>query len=402
MEVSGMSDWYDAVDQLTRSANQALDADDAIEQAKQTDQVIADACEVIQTHSQRGEIEKRHVNQLAGKLSDIFPNLTKTGIKDELQDYFVKDASEGQPFDEILDNRLDEIQIVRTTDKKQQPTFRYHFTNPDVEIEDDGDGDGHLHYAHPAFRQRYFDAILAIGEGEEIGKPTPELRDSDDWKTWFDDTFLLDEHNEYVDTQKHVGPRTQAVRQLRDWIGRQMAYSDIEDAVERTGVHIDTTEESELDDLNPETTVNIPVDEIERICEQVGITSRALQIELDALGVTDPDVSGVSNPQYVNGQRRPYWAVTLKLAEPRDLIHDPKTPAEQVRENREEKSLSNQSDVGAVDSTTAALFEWLFEDGPDTAGIAPVGQADIDEGENDDIGLIGSDGPDLEEVSDDD
>ena len=397
-----MSDWYDVLDDLINSAHDALDADGAIEQAKMTDQVVQDACDAISRRSEAGEIDDRHVNQLAGELSDIFPNLTKTDLRGEFRDHFVDDPGDGTPFNQVIEDRLASIQIIRTTDKKQDPIFRYEFVDPEVEIEDDSESDGHLHYSWQNWRQQYFDALLAVGAGEAIADPADGLADNDDWKEWIDEQFLLG--GEIVETQEHVGPRTQAVRQLRDWVGRQVAYSDIEDAVERQGVlmqGVDTG--TELDDLDTSTVVHVPVEVIERICDQVGVSSRGLQIELDARGVTSPDISGVSDPQYVNGQRKPYWAVTLALAEPRDLVHDPDTPAAQIRDEKEAEQLADQTDIGAVESDdVAAAFAWLFEGGPATDGVAPVGDHTKDNGDESSTGLLDSIGGDVEEVSDDD
>lgn len=163
-----VSDWYGTLDGLVSDANAALDADDAIEQAKQTDQVVQDACNAIKQHSEAGDIDDRHVNQLAGELSDIFPNLTKTDLRGELEDCYVDDAGTGMSFDAIIRDRLAAVQVIRTTDQKQDPIFRYHFSDPAVKIEADSESDGHLHYSWQNWRQEYFDALLAIGEAEPI------------------------------------------------------------------------------------------------------------------------------------------------------------------------------------------------------------------------------------------
>jgi hypothetical protein len=117
----------------------------------------------------------------------------------------------------------------------------------------------------------------------------------------------------------------------------------------RGGVGIDTDADS-VDDLAPGTQIQVPTQDIKRICDQVGITTRALQVELDARGVTADDMGGVSDATYVNGQRVSYWVVTAALAEPAAVVHDAETAAEQAAQDQADERAEQRTEIGAVDS----------------------------------------------------
>lgn len=338
-----MADYFDELEELLDAAEEAAAKDDAIKKARAENRVIGDVCDMVAEMSAAGEMEKTQVNALASQLSEIVDNYTKTDIKNELKPHFVE-KREGKRFDEVIENRLEEVRVVHSTDHKQGTVWRWRFSDG-VELETDTSGDGgREHYSWSVFKRLYFDELVSQGQGEKLAEPDPNLLSGGDWTDWIDDLIL-----EHSTTVEHVGPRTEAVRLLRDLVQRSPAYHDMDTVRERQGLWIEPENGGDKAATDGgEVELRVPVKEIKRICDQQGISTRALQIELQARGLTCSDRSGVSDAAYVDGVRVPYWALTTALAEPDAVIEEPSTPAEVVAEEEAERLNEEQTSVGAV------------------------------------------------------
>lgn len=367
------NDFLNRLEELAEAAQDSNDAEDTAAIARRENQVVGDACEAVTELSANGDISKAEKNQLASVLSDELAQYNKTDLKNEFEDYFQREQS-GTHFDKLIQQRLEEITVIKSTDHRQGAMFRWHFRDgTQVETETTEAGT-RLHYAWQQFKKLYFEARVAAGAGERISSPTEEHRGIDQWCEFINGLIL-----NHATTVEHVGPRTEAVRQLRDHIGRHTAFNEMQTVCNRAGVGIEADAES-VSDLDSDARIRVPTEDIKRICDQVGITTRALQIELDARGVTADGMSGVSDETYVNGQRVSFWVITAALAEPGSIVTDPDSPAEQAAREEAERRENTQTSLGAVDADEA-------DDEPpgDTATQADSGGAD---------GADGADGPD--------
>jgi hypothetical protein len=338
-----MSPFLDRLEDLATAA-QEIDRDgDAYTVARRENEIQGEACEAVAELSKTGDISRAEKNQLADVLADELTQYTKTDLKTEFDEYFQREQS-GTPFDTLIEERLDEVVVVKNTDHRQGAVFRWHFDDG-VQLETETSADGaRLHRAWSEFKELYFEARLAAGDGERIADPTHERRDSDQWRAFINDLIL-----DHATTVEHVGPRTEAVRQLRDYISRQPAYTDIRETRNRGGVSVGGDPDN-VDDLDGDSHIRVPTEDIKRICDQVGITTRALQIELDARGVTEDAMAGVSDDTYIDGQRVSFWVVTAALAEPGSIVADPDSPAEQAAQEEAERRESARTSLGAVDA----------------------------------------------------
>jgi hypothetical protein len=336
-----MSAYLDRLEELTAAAQDASNAEDTAAIARRENQVVGDACEAVGELSANGDISKAEKNQLAGVLSDELAQYTKTDLKNEFDDYFQREQS-GTPFDKLIEDRLEEIVVIKNTDHRQGAMFRWHFSDG-VQLETETTEEGtRLHRAWQQFKELYFEARVAAGEGERIADPTQERRDSDQWREFVNDLIL-----DHATTVEHVGPRTEAVRQLRDHIERHAAYTDMDTVRNRAGVGIDADADT-VDDLDANARIHVPTQDIKRICDQVGITTRALQVELDARGLTADGMAGVSDATYCNGERFPFWVVTAALAEPATITHDADSAAEQAAQEQAERRENSRTSLGAT------------------------------------------------------
>jgi hypothetical protein len=335
----------EALKDLTDAADLAT-AKEGVEQMTAENRVVGEAADTVVDLSATGGMRESQIGPLADMLASRLDHYNKTDIKKELRQHFTNDAA-GQAFDEVLTDRLQSLEVVYSTDAKQSTVWRWQFTDG-VELETTVSKEGgRKHHDWKAFKRDYFDALVATGRGEQLAAPSEDLRDSDAWEAWINDLILRDSK-----TVKHVGPRTEAVRMLQDYIGRNCAYTDLATVRERQGVWAPADGDAAADGGLAE--LRVPTDEVKRICDQVGISTRALQVELDARGLTSPAVNGVSGTEYDESVRFAYWALNGEIADPEEIVTETETPAEQVAREEEERQDAERDQLGAVgDSDTS-------------------------------------------------
>lgn len=379
-----MSDFMDTAEALVDDAHAAANRD-GIERLKAENRLVGDACEKVAELSTAGEISEGEMNALADQLADVLARYNKTDLKSEFSEHFAETGGDGTPFDQILEDRLESLQTIYSSDAKQGTVWRWEFSDGvQLETQTSKDG-GRKHYDWTALKRDYFDALVSLGKGEKIAQPDPDLRDPDQWQDWIDDLIL--KHSEPV---KHVGPRTEAVRMLRDYVSRNIAYLDMADMRDRQGVWVDAdTSDEEATADGGVSELRVPVNEVKRICDQVGISTRALQIELEARGMTHADTNGVSGATYADGTRVGYWSLDPTFADPEEIIADPKSPAEKSKERQQERVEDSRTQVGAVDDD-------VDQPEPEPMPRSP----DTDDEEDYEPGEYGSFGADPDEVDD--
>jgi len=381
-------EFINAAEKLVGKAEQAADRE-GVQRLKAENSVVGDACEAIAELSENGDISESETNALADQLSDLLARYNKTDLKDEFREYFTEERGDGIGFDVLLEERLESLQTIHSTDAKQGTVWRWHFSDG-VQLETETSKDaGRKHYDWNGFKRDYFDSLVSLGEGEKISKPSQDRREPSDWQEFIDNLIL--EHSTPVE---HVGPRTEATRMLRDYVSRNIGYTKMKHMRDRNGVWVDQTDDGEAAADGGVAELRVPVEEIKRICDQVGISTRGLQIELDARGVTHADTNGVSGAEYVDGVRVGYWSLSPTFADPEEIIEDPKTPAEQSQERREKQLKDNRTNVGATTDDQ--------DEQPDPQPSPPSGRYTADD-EDDDYqpGMTDSFGTDPDEVEDD-
>jgi hypothetical protein len=344
-------DLEDGTEKLLDEAEEIDSEDGMTARMRRENQLLERAVDYIAAWSEDGQISSANANALADALASELAHYTKTDIKDEFTGVFVDggDAADGIAFDQLIEQRLQEVKVVSTTDAKQGLVWRWHFSDG-VQLETEKSKDeGRKHYDWPSWKEDYFEALISLGKGERIAPPTRDRRDSEDWKEFLSDILL-----ERAETVEHVGPRTEAVKHLRDYVNRQTAYAEVKDMRDRQGIWMDAPPaddegEAATDGGGP-SQIRIPTQAVKRVCDQAGIETRALQIELDARRQTLPDVAGVSDYEYVDGQRISFWCLDANFAEPAEFVQDAESPADQVAREQEESAEDARTDVGAVDT----------------------------------------------------
>ena len=354
-----------------------IDSEDGVTaRMRRENQLVGRAVDYVAAWSENGAISSANADALADALSSELAHYTKTSIKDEFGDVFVDGGSgaDGIPFDELIEQRLQEVKVVSTTDAKQGHIWRWHFSDG-VQLETEKSKDeGRKHYDWSAWKEDYFEALISLDKGERIALPTQEHRDSKDWKEFISGILL-----NRAETVEHHGPRTEAVELLQDYVNRQTAYADVKDMRDRQGIWMDAPPTSDdgkaATDGGRPSEIRVPTQAVKRVCDQAGIETRALQIELDARSETLPDVSGVSNHEYVDGHRVSFWSLDASFAEPGEFVEEPESPAEQVVQEQEEAAEEARTDVGAVgdeeeDTGSGDEGSESSEDVPDDPGTA--------------------------------
>lgn len=284
-------------------------------------------------------LSKAHARSACGQLSDAAKYYTKSDLADLIQEAtsdLDNEADGRRPFDEILEDELNEVVIVRTTDAKQGTIYRWQFAGASVETKATSEGRTHFHWTD--FRDEYFDAL-----GEDPAKPTQERQGGEEWREFI--VGLVEDRGREVTTR---GPRSSAVDGLKNFIRRSRAYGDIEHMVERDGLYLDEPLEEDPSELW------VPNHEVKRISDDHELsTVRELQLELDARGYTRNRIAGVSESTFVNNNKVTYWVLDAGIAEPAEYLDEPMDPAEQVRQEEQEKEGDEDDDyepgpIGAV------------------------------------------------------
>lgn len=339
-----MSEFMEIAEEIVEKAEEATNRE-GIQRLKAENSLVGTACEHVAELSEAGEMSESEMNALADQLADILARYNKTDLKSEFGEHFAETGGEGVAFDELLQTRLEKIQTIHSTDAKQGTVWRWYFSDGvQLETETSKDG-GRKHYDWHSFKRDYFDSLISLNKGQRIAKPSPDRRDPDAWQVWIDDLIL--EHSVAIE---HVGPRTEAIRMLRDYVSRNVAYLEMRDMRDRAGLWVDTETDAEAIADGGVSELRIPLEQVQRVCDQASITTRGLQIELEARGHTYDGTNGVSGAIYIDGKRVPYWALDPNFADPEEIIAEPKSPAEKAKEREKESVEEGKTAVGAVES----------------------------------------------------
>lgn len=307
----------------------ASEIDDVVERASVEQDAANEFAESIAKAVHAGHSEA-HARSACGQIADVAEYYTKSALTDLVDDHVEKLATESdgrRPFCEVLEEDLNEVVIVRTTDAKQSTIYRWQFDGGSVETE--ATSDTRTHFSWSDFRDEYFDAI-----GEDPAKPIKDRRGGEEWREFI--VGLVDDRGREVETR---GPRSSAVDGLKNTIRRSTAYADIADMVERDGIRID-----DAPDENP-SEIWVPNSTIKRIADEFELSSvRELQLELDARGLTRDRVQGISESTFVNNDKVTYWVLDATIAQPGEYVEEAIDPADQVAQEEDDDGDTDDDD----------------------------------------------------------
>ena len=303
----------------------------------------------------------------AGAVAEEAEYYSKTDLKQQIKDRTEElRGSDKQPLDEFVEERLESVTVVKTTDHRQGAEYIFDFGTFKVETCSGKDGRGHFAFA------QFRDLIHESG-GVNTAKPVQDRRGGEEWRD-----FMVDMIDERGEEQYTRGARTKAFEALRNKVKRLTGYGTPESALDHTGVWV-VREKDELPewwqafagtdptddrDLPEDSVSEVRVHEsvIEPILEDAEITRSALYHELNARNLTVPGTSGASITEWVNGSDERFWTFLPDLGTPRTYVPDPNAGVTNVGglfddlddkqddDQPEETEHAEPADVGAEDA----------------------------------------------------
>ena len=312
----------------------------AVEKAKAERDAVEGFAEKVAKATQHG-LPESSISQYAGAMQNEADHLTKSDVKSDI-DRAVEAASRGgdaddaEPLHAYLKHAVIGIDAVRTTDHKQSTLYRWHFSGGtetgggfSIETGDTDDAPTST-YSWRGIRSAIFDA-----SGVWTTSPPQPIRE--EWSEFIGP--FIKERQRFVENK---GARTLVVEELQNHVSRSVAYPTVEDMFEHHGVMLD----EDPDEGDP-TRVCVRAAEVSKICEEHGINTRALQVELDARDMLTEYVSGASESTYVNGSKVTYWVLSPEFAEPETYQENPETNTERFNRLREEDGEGDEGDSAA-------------------------------------------------------
>lgn len=266
----------------------------------------------------------------AGAVAEEAEYYSKTDLKQQVKDKTEElRGGDKQPLDEFVQERLESVTIVRTTDHRQGAEYIFEFGTFKIETESGEDGRGH-------FRFDQFRNLIHESGGVNTAMPVKDRRGGEEWRDFM--ISMIDERGEERYTR---GPRTQAVEALQNKTKRMTGYGTPEGALDHTGVWVERATVDMPDwwqplaRLAPEEDRDLPAELVQEvrihesvikpIIEDAGITRSALYHELDARNFTVPGTSGASMTEWVDGSDERFWTLLPDMGTPRTYVPDPNT-----------------------------------------------------------------------------
>lgn len=255
-------------------------------------------------------------------LSETAKYHNKTEISQAIQTKIEERRGAGKvPLDSFVEDRLEKVIVVRTTDQKQGAEFIWDFDTFRVETRSGKDGRGHFAFGN--FR----DLILESG-GVNVDLPVQERRGGEEWRD-----FMVDIIEDRQETKEVVGERTEALDELQKKIARHTAYGTPKGALDGGGIWAvreayDLPEwwagasdaaPSDVRDLAAETVQEIRVHEsvVADILEDSDVGRSGLYHELAARGLTVPGMQGVSSEVWIDGAQERFWVLLPDIGVPK-------------------------------------------------------------------------------------
>lgn len=321
---------------------EAAESEDVASKLKQQSEAVGDFAEELAEVVIAG-VPETVLPEFCGALADECPHVTKSSISSQVKAEIERLSAQGsegsKSVNQFLEDSIEDLIVVRSTDAKQSAIYRWWFEQGFV-IETGEQATSHMHY------QSLREAIL---DASGIWTTKPPKHIAEDWPAFIGP--LIEARYETVTTR---GARTCAVDSLRNHIRRSRAFASIEDMVTHQGISID----DDPDEGEP-TEIFVPNQDISRIGDDHSIEERALQVELDARGLTVGRISGVSESTFVNRQKATYWVLSADIADPGTYEPDPSDPFEDFEdmldEDRDRREQEPDREPGIISSSDPDL-----------------------------------------------
>lgn len=264
----------------------------------------------------------------AGAVAEEAEYYSKTDLKQQIKDRTEElRGSDKQPLDEFVEERLESVTVVKTTDHRQGAEYIFDFETFKVETRSGKDGRGHFRF--DAFRN-----LIHESGGVNTAPPVKDRRGGEEWRD-----FMIDMIDERGEEQYTRGARTKAFEALRNKVKRLTGYGTPESALDHTGIWVvrdradlpewwqvlASADPSNDRDLVEESVSEVRVHEsvIEPIIDDADVSRSALYHELNARNLTVPGSSGASMTEWVNGSDERFWTLLPDLGTPRTYVPDP-------------------------------------------------------------------------------
>jgi len=230
--------------------------------------------------------------------------LTKTKVRDIYEERIeqVKDQQDGVAprIDTHIKQNLEELTIYKPQDSNAETTYQWTLSrysgDGTVTIETEG------HHRDPhTLKNMYFDAAT------ESLRPPAETVEAD-WTGFIEQVII---NNGTV--ERPVGPRTEAIHDLRQHIQTKTAYDDQFVAYKRGGRGALYMESEDAEEIWVENS------RVTKICEEHGIEPRALTSELKAKNLRAGSVKEVT---YRDGSYARWWRLNRDIADPQEIKTD--------------------------------------------------------------------------------
>lgn len=213
------------------------------------------------------------------------------------------DDATNAPFDAVLEEKLSRVVIYRSTDAHTDTGYHWYLNDGIKFVTQNGE-----HWSFGNMREAYHGAT-----GDLPGKPT--RTDNEEWRQFV--ARLMDDTGEVRET---VGPRTEAVEKLGNYISQRDGYPELSRAINKSAIWTPGAEfDTDGNQTDAPDYAGVPNDAIKTICEAESITPRALQAELDARELLHTHASQEypDKPELPDTVR--VWKIETELAEPKNI-----------------------------------------------------------------------------------
>jgi len=246
-------------------------------------------------------------------------------LVDEVEEAVRLDALYG--LDRYLEMDLEEVEILRSTDKLTEPVYRWKFSDGAVIEHDDS-----VHMDRYNFWERlvrgaerkltYELASEQIGDPDENEERYRQLSLGPEGRPWHPTRWveciqdLLDERATETEV---VGNRTGVWEDVQNWIRQSRAVEDRDDAVTNSQARAVMSDGGDIEEIW------VPASVISEKCEEWSVAPNALQAELSERGADSDEVpgAGISEAFTSDGRSTRYWrldATHEEVPEPDDVV----------------------------------------------------------------------------------